>query len=120
MNFVDMLPAPRGGEWARQYSRETQLRDLNKAHAGFLMNVVAFNQTDLAYWNGVSGQVISIAQTPQNEHFEGSFSNGVIIYSMAVPPKTTTDLFEWRAGQTTRMTDGTASHSLVRILRGDF
>ena len=87
---------------------------------GFLMNVVAFNQTDLAFWNGVSGQVISIAQTPQSEHFEGAFSNGVIIYSMAVPPKTTTDLFEWRAGQTTRMTDGAASHSIVRILRGDF
>lgn len=89
-------------------------------NGGFLMHVVAFGQTDLALWDGASGQVVTIAQTPQDEHFEAAFANGAVIYSVVVSPKTTTDLFQWRDGTTTRMTDGSASHSVVRVLLGGF
>lgn len=89
-------------------------------NGGFVMHVVAFGQTDLALWDGTSGQVVTIAQSPQEEHFEAAFGNGAVIYSVVVPPKTTTDLFQWRDGAATRMTDGSASHSVVRVLRGDF
>ena len=89
-------------------------------NGGFVMHVTAFGQTDLALWDGTSGQVVTIAQGPQDEHFEAAFGNGAVIYSVVVPPKTTTDLFQWLNGAATRMTDGSASHSVVTVLRGDF
>ncbi len=91
-----------------------------QAHdGGFVMHVMQAGQADLALWDRVTGQVMTIAQTQQSEHFEAAFANGAVIFSAVVPPKTTSDLFQWRAGVTTRLTDGSSSHSVVRVLRGD-
>ena len=86
---------------------------------GFVMHIMQSGQADLALWSSATGQVSTIAQTQQDEHFEAAFANGAVIFSAVVPPKTTSDLFQWQAGVTTRLTDGSSSHSVVRVLRGD-
>jgi hypothetical protein len=83
------------------------------------MHVVAFGQTDLVLWDGTSGQLVTIADGAQDEHFEASFGNGAVVYSVVVSPKTTADLYQWRDDETTRLTDGSASYSVVRVVRGD-
>jgi len=88
-------------------------------NGGFLMHVVAFGQTDLVLWDGTSGQLVTIADGAQDEHFEASFGNGAVVYSVVVSPKTTADLYQWRDDETTRLTDGSASYSVVRVVRGD-
>jgi len=86
---------------------------------GFLMHVDVQGQTDLELWDGTTGAVVVIAQSPEDDRYEAAFGNDVIVYSTVVPPKTTADLFEWRDGSTTRMTDSQVSHSVVRVLRVD-
>ncbi len=89
-------------------------------HGGFLMYIAAFGQTDLALWDGTNGQVTTITQTPQDETLEAVFDNGAVIYSVVVPPKTSTDLFQWQDSMTTRLTNGNASYSVVSVLRGNY
>ena len=88
------------------------------ANGDFVIEVTASGQTDLALWDSSAAQLVDIAQGPADERFEAAFGNGTVIYSVAVPPKISTDLYRWRNGVTKRLTNAGTSHTVVRVLRG--
>ena len=84
----------------------------------FAISVAANDQTDLALWDGSEQQLTIVAETPHDEQFEAAFSNGVILYSAVIAPRTTSDLFRWRDGDTTQISSDDVDHAVVEVLSG--